>query len=91
MRQRVPEKRIPVASYGESQVHVRKFIGQHDDRRPDLDFRMPDCFSRRRDAHDLRGSERLLIKLKRASGALDDEIRRRTLHTLLESRSRCLT
>ena len=61
-------------------IHLRELVGQHDDRIPDLDFRVPDLPFGSRDAHDFRGSERLLIKIEGIGGTLNNEIGRCPLY-----------
>ncbi len=50
----------------------RTFIGHHDDRTTDLEFRMGDFAIRPRQTHPLGGAEHIFVKLNRFGRALHD-------------------
>jgi len=63
-------------------VHLRKFVGQHDGRVADLDFRVHDRAAWAWEAHQLLSAKGAFVEVDRTCGALNDQIRRHGVVTV---------
>src|SRR5579864_2967187 len=65
-----------------ARIHLRKFIGEHDQGIADLDLRVANPAVGMRCTHSFDGGKSLLVKFNRLCGALDAKMRRHRMIAL---------